>query len=260
MTICAYCGEDRTLTNEDVWPVWIANLPLPPGATDPRFTNLVDKDKDTRRSWDSVGFLGQKARAVCAVCNNGWMSGLEADAGRVLKPMIMGQRVTLNPDEQQLIALWTSKTHQMYRYGLLGRPPAVENMRQLYEKREPPLGTLTFLAAWNGKPGAAFLDNQAHLSRLHHIRNDVMDDKVITAERLTSRIGYLVIQTVEIVPPTDEGVPWRAQPLSPEAAANFHFPIWPRTETPRSWPPRVVLDDLGFERFTQRFANIDRLT
>lgn len=45
-------------------------------------------------------------RSVCASCNNGWMSALEAAAKPKLLPLITGQEVSLSTDDQLLVAQW----------------------------------------------------------------------------------------------------------------------------------------------------------
>lgn len=56
---------------------------------------LVDRDREHATSEPAV-----VVRMVCAECNSGWMSGLEERVKPVLEPMIRGQRVTLNPEQQ----------------------------------------------------------------------------------------------------------------------------------------------------------------
>lgn len=51
-------------------------------------------------------------RAVCARCNNGWMSALECEAKPVLLPLVQGIRpvTSLTSNEKLLIARWSFKT------------------------------------------------------------------------------------------------------------------------------------------------------
>jgi len=54
-----------------------------------------------------------KVKTVCGVCNNGWMSSLEAETIPVLGEMVEGHTVDLSEDQQALIAAWSVKTAMM---------------------------------------------------------------------------------------------------------------------------------------------------
>ena len=181
------------------------------------------------------------------------MSSLEVEARRLLTPMIMGQPATLVSSEMATIALWATKTHQMYRFGIVRRPPLEDELRQVFIQRQPPRGTLTFLAAWNGAPGAAYLDIRAHLQQLTRIGEGPVWDEGLRAELLTVRIGYLVVQT-EIVFPIVGGVPVRLNPRDREWTREHVLDIWPLGSASTIWPPPAALDDAGFERLCHRMT------
>jgi hypothetical protein len=48
----------------------------------------------------------RKIKAVCRVCNTGWMSRLETAAKPFLEPMIQGKRVVLSRDAQRILMEW----------------------------------------------------------------------------------------------------------------------------------------------------------
>ncbi|MDP2712551.1 MAG: hypothetical protein Q8O56_15150 [Solirubrobacteraceae bacterium] len=51
------------------------------------------------------------AKVVCGPCNNGWMSGIDQAASRVLRPLIRGEReAVLDPDGQAAAAAWIFKS------------------------------------------------------------------------------------------------------------------------------------------------------
>jgi hypothetical protein len=45
-------------------------------------------------------------RAVCRQCNNGWMSKIENAAKPFLKPLIVGEAITLSESETEVLARW----------------------------------------------------------------------------------------------------------------------------------------------------------
>jgi hypothetical protein len=48
----------------------------------------------------------KKIRAVCKKCNETWMSNIEEISKPVLTPLILGEKITLSVDDQQIIATW----------------------------------------------------------------------------------------------------------------------------------------------------------
>ena len=54
--------------------------------------------------------LQQTVRAVCAECNGGWMSDLEAVASRVLPSLVLGEKGVIEPEDTGAIAAWIQKT------------------------------------------------------------------------------------------------------------------------------------------------------
>lgn len=66
--------------------------------------NRSPRDMGVRRPFQST------VRDVCASCNNGWMSALEAAAARVLPPLILDGHGMIEPSDGPLIAAWVQKT------------------------------------------------------------------------------------------------------------------------------------------------------
>jgi len=64
MAACAYCDQDRPPTREHIWPDWLLNATDYPVAYLARANKIVGKN--------------QTIRDVCAVCNNGPLSGLDS--------------------------------------------------------------------------------------------------------------------------------------------------------------------------------------
>jgi hypothetical protein len=48
--------------------------------------------------------LTQTVGDVCRQCNSGWLSELEAAVKPLLTPMIRGDRQTLGPEDQRIVA------------------------------------------------------------------------------------------------------------------------------------------------------------
>lgn len=106
---CTFCGASKPLTREHVIPVWLQ-----------RYVGGEEKGgfRGTHVSWTGTPLSKRKAGAnshtlgtVCAPCNNGWMSRLESDFGRLLPRL----QADMSPGrfskaERRTIARWIVKT------------------------------------------------------------------------------------------------------------------------------------------------------
>jgi len=54
-----------------------------------------------------------KVKTVCGVCNNGWMSNLEADNIPIIGTMLEDKSTSLDEQQQRLVAAWSVKTAMM---------------------------------------------------------------------------------------------------------------------------------------------------
>lgn len=158
MTECAFCGQDRTLTNEDVWPLWLVDeLPTHPqqlrnvrmlGRID-----LVTGAASFRERDEGPTSVTSKVKVVCKrECNNGWMSRLEGDVKPVMLPLIYGEQKRLQAKEQQLLSFWAAKTAMMAEYtDDSTRVTTDEQRHYLYthrEKRWLPPGSVVWMGSF----------------------------------------------------------------------------------------------------------------
>ena len=104
---CIFCGG-RPLSREHVLPWWTRKLLTKPETlgyvlrtTNPFTPHVPDKEKIYR------GYLSNnKLKIVCERCNNGWMSEIEHQAIPILTPLMTGEDITLNEQEQIIVAKW----------------------------------------------------------------------------------------------------------------------------------------------------------
>jgi hypothetical protein len=104
-----FCGRTGALTREHIFPHWIE--PYIPG--EGGFTNVramaTDREILEQDSWPSSR-LDLRVRAVCASCNNGWMSRLEGAVQPILKPILLGESPTVSGADRKTLARWAVKT------------------------------------------------------------------------------------------------------------------------------------------------------
>ncbi|MDG9674819.1 hypothetical protein [Micromonospora sp. DH14] len=123
---------------------------------------LLDDDRAYASIGESVrvsrnSLLHQVTRAVCAVCNNGWMSRLEAAAKPILMNLFDARRTNtstmLSTDEATVLARWAVKTSWTSELSGLGDQnqehawmPA-DMRRRLCLEEVPPVTSWVWLAA-----------------------------------------------------------------------------------------------------------------
>lgn len=107
---CIFCGAGN-LSKEHFWPEWAAEI-LPNFPINQReerlytFTQLTTL-KEPPKILTRPGYAKtKKIRAVCASCNNGWMSILETSVRPILTPLIKGEPFTFNDSSAKILAQW----------------------------------------------------------------------------------------------------------------------------------------------------------
>jgi hypothetical protein len=105
MPTCPFCGFTGKLTAEHVFGNWLSRIgldlaPVPHGAGP---LNRIGQDLGVRPPF-------RQTVRVCAGCNNGWMSHLEAAAQRILTSFILGEPGQIETDDVGTVAAWVQKT------------------------------------------------------------------------------------------------------------------------------------------------------
>lgn len=136
-TGCIFCGA-VPLTREHLWPDWLRReleIKQP-------FPHRIEQERDGVETRD-VSFetppFNQTVKAVCAACNGGWMSEIEAAAKPLLQSLIRAEGRRLDRGEQRVLAQWAflkacvfDELHPQERV-----VPAAHR-QYLYAHKEPP--------------------------------------------------------------------------------------------------------------------------
>jgi hypothetical protein len=142
---CLFCGGSP-LTREHIWPEWLSKeLPALELTT---FT-LERAGKETE-TWKAPA-ASTTVRAVCAICNGGWMSDLEARAAPLLTPLIRGQTPRMGRPSQAAVAAWALKTAVMLDQMNPSLPIRREHLDHLRDHGETHPTVHVFAAAYDGK-------------------------------------------------------------------------------------------------------------
>jgi hypothetical protein len=77
--------------------------------------------RDKVAAWSySTKVLGHNVNAFCATCNNGWMSRLEVECSKIMRPMLRARQVPVRLGfvKQRIVSSWAVKTayvlHQLH--------------------------------------------------------------------------------------------------------------------------------------------------
>jgi hypothetical protein len=134
---CIFCGR-TPVTREHLWPDWLQrDLEI----REP-FEIRIEQEHDgveTRDIRFEAPPFNQTVRAVCAECNNGWMSEMEAAAKPILWPLIHAEGRRLDAAEQRVLARWALLKACVFDELHPGEGVVLPAHREyLYEHRDPP--------------------------------------------------------------------------------------------------------------------------
>lgn len=135
---CIFCGSDKELTREHVFPNWLSAL------FDKKLQGINEVRGDNlSRTWQSSLFQ-DKIKSVCKACNNGWMSDIESDVKSILTKLAFTYNAhTLTSEEQRKLALWAQKTTLVVSKATGGKFDIPHSFyEQLYQHKQPLINIL----------------------------------------------------------------------------------------------------------------------
>ncbi len=144
--VCVFCGFKGSLTNEHVWPDWLARFVI----EESRAPWVKVNDKGIERIWDAPMFH-LRVRRVCAKCNHGWMDQADKDVRSLIKWMILGRDCNFDAETQAALALWCSLRAFMAQFVLGVEPIPPQHFHWIYQRREPPTAVAAWLACYGGR-------------------------------------------------------------------------------------------------------------
>jgi hypothetical protein len=167
---CVFCGDaSRRLTDEHVFGNWLSSA-VPLSETE-RTDVRVRQDPSTRafeveRRRIPLPASTTVVKVVCARCNNGWMSGMEARAGPILTNLATRTRMTVLRNGLDEVAAWASKTAMMREY-MHPQVPAIDQDQRNWMRihRSPPPMTQVWLGTckYSGRIFSRHLTGGGHL-------------------------------------------------------------------------------------------------
>jgi hypothetical protein len=224
---CAFCGSSQPLTREHVFGRWVSKigLDLSPASHYAGELNGLPRYMGVQPPYRL------QVKNFCASCNNGWMSGLEEAAQRVLTPFIHGVPGTIEVEDQVMIAMWAQKTaltamllsSEKQRDEGYGLPRS--EYAAFYEqgKRKQPLGASRI---WVGKYAGTDGFSGVRVTPLVVRVRGRSEPDVPQGYTLTIVLGQLVIHGVRFTSPA----------LEVDVTSELKMPqLWPSTSA-LQWP------------------------
>lgn len=176
-------------------------------------------------------------RAVCANCNNGWMSSLETRAKDVIGPMLSDQRVSLDPSDQALVATWATKTLLMLGCATLdpGDVASPSAYSWFFRHQAPLPGSHAWLCRYGG-------EGQWPLSC--HVHGITLTRDASRPTKASETNGFVAVLAIGPFVVWLFGQELDEGPVTRARSDDGHLLIWPATGSV-SWPPGRTLRTEG---------------
>ncbi|HZY73144.1 MAG TPA: hypothetical protein VFE22_08570 [Edaphobacter sp.] len=228
-TRCIFC-DNNSGSREHLWPKWIHER----HDFGPIKMEINGSETIVRPNPEL------KMKTVCGVCNNGWMSGLEAENIPVIGEMLTDMPLELNENQQRLVAAWSVKTAMMSD-SMKGRNASNrfytrDECADMRLARTIPPRTLIWIGRVDGMH-LALTGNDFTL-------NDPAGNRLATNTANTIVAGHFVTQvvTVHINQP---GVTLEAIPCKIRNWNENLIQIWPIQQPIVHWPQTACFTNGG---------------
>jgi hypothetical protein len=186
-------------------------------------------------------------KRVCAGCNNGWLSKLEARVKPLLAPLIRGGNQTLTPNEAATAALWCAKTALIFQFIHPERRLAPdEHYYWLRERRTPPPNVFVWVAGYEGRQWSGW-----YLHQMLGFRDPGGPDKGDRGYCSTITAGAFAFQVIGVD---------AVDPVEIEKASvnePYIAQVWPPKRNVVELPPPRRLDDISLPQFADPFGAFD---
>jgi hypothetical protein len=226
---CLFCANNPN-SKEHAWPNWLLKM---------------RKDKNwgpIRRSVEGLpveitASAEVKIKAVCQICNNGWMSRLETENKSLIGGLLNDLSLPLDTSHQTSLARWTLKTAMVL-------DAVTKERNRFYTRSEcetlhlnsviPALTTI-----WVGR----YYRSHLSLDGMEVWIDLPETPKVAKVCVTTIVVGHLAIQffTVHVLPEHKDKEIRGPVSMVPETLLE----IWPSSTRPVNWPPPVSFTDNG---------------
>jgi len=241
---CYFCGEQKPLTREHVFPDWLRRvLPRLTGTSWQILTSRREVSSqplnESKRKDNGYNIGSTQLKVVCVDCNGGWMSRLQEAAIPLLTPLINGEIHHIPVEHQVTIAQWVIMTVSMQQ---LTNPEPKSHIITSRERNNLRLARL----------GEAPMNHQGWTIGLAHFMGTTPEfiaarqqafgyaDESPRAQTSVIRLGDLCVMTWSSA---YEDVAIN-RPAVEEHGVRI---VWP-DQVPLPWPPKVKVGNVAVDR------------
>lgn len=223
------------MSREHVWPDWFNGV-----LADDLGWTISHAHAGRGTEWErQTPYIDQTVRRVCKVCNETWMSALEAEAKELLTHMMYGNAVTLKPTHQELLMRWGYKTTLTLALVAATSPIPLEQYRYFHRERRPPKSVHIRIGYYSGSRWTCFFRNQALF-----MEGGDLEPTAPNAYQATMTFGRLLIQTIANHGHDFIGVTYH----NPGA----YLRLFPPKGTDLRWPTIWPINDADLEKVSKR--------
>ena len=222
---CIFCGM-APVTAEHILPRWLSEyLPV-------RMRVRRTGSDHPSTQWRERG-VGQRTRAVCATCNNGWMSVIEQEAKPHLVRLLKGSPTLLNRDAQAAVATWAFKTSCVM--STTRRPNLVsrDQLEVLWNRHRPPAEIEVLAGRYEGR-SQMWIDHHGLRFEPSLAASHPLGDTYMTVIQIRALVLVVFCDLT------------RGGRSLARAAPFSLMPVWPLTSDQR-WPPQSSFSDKRLE-------------
>jgi hypothetical protein len=242
---CIFCGKPAK-SKEDIWPCWLTQSFIAPGSMEMEVGRELQMKK-----W-RVNRPHIAVKCVCGVCNNGWISGSQTRAKRIIERLWDQAEATLDLHACKSLSLWavmTSMTLQTFDEQNKWLYSEEERTLMWHEQRIP-----SCIGIWT----ANCIGRTETYSVGRSMTGTAQDtQRQARASAVTMAFGNLGIQVLKVNPDGDtRGLKEITVGQGWGDWENIAVQIWPLKGDPVDWPPpRGIRCEEELEIFAGRFRS-----
>lgn len=147
---CIFCGGTK-MSAEHIWPQWAARRVAHTGVHAVRSYAHIEGQLPLEHQSDQRAYE-LKAKVVCEVCNNGWMSKIEEAAKPYFETMLSGRGREIHKQAQRTLATWALKTSIVWTASQAKQRSVVPaaDLDHLRNHREPSANVSVWIVSYDG--------------------------------------------------------------------------------------------------------------
>lgn len=245
---CIFCGGPAG-TNEHLWGRKVVETVV--GKPDDGIANVPVRGRGfifggPYEEWREQPYGSDTVKQtvkVCAACNHGWMSDLEAECGPTVARMALGQQVMLDRAAQLSLARYAMKTAITHDAAHRSRTAVVpeRDIRLLVDEQKLSPRTSVHLFAYAGPRVSSYRGMPMT------VRLGSPTAPQIPAFQVTLLLAKLVMHVVGHSGPEDRPLQFTRE------SDDFRVQIFPPTTIGAVlWPPRYVLSDAAYDELGRK--------